>query len=85
MHDFTIHSVDIPLNIDDAATRLSKSYGVGFYISSSPSNIANAITSLESHSTLQVFRLLHFYYSSPTYSSSMPASEPLVSGFGVTL
>ncbi|ELR19676.1 uncharacterized protein ACA1_199590 [Acanthamoeba castellanii str. Neff] len=81
MHDFTIHSVDIPLNINDAATCLLKSYGVGFYISSSPSNIANAITSLESHSTLQVFCLLHFYYSSPTYSSSMPTSEPLISGF----
>ncbi|ELR23819.1 uncharacterized protein ACA1_304720 [Acanthamoeba castellanii str. Neff] len=61
MHNFTIHSLDIPLNINDTATCLLKSYGVGFYISSSPSNIANAITSLESHSTLQVFHLLHFY------------------------
>ncbi|ELR23122.1 uncharacterized protein ACA1_249760 [Acanthamoeba castellanii str. Neff] len=75
LHDFTIHSVDIPLNIEDAATCLSRSYSVRFYISSSPSNIANAITSLKSHSTLQVFHLLHFYYSSPTYSHSMPTSK----------
>jgi hypothetical protein len=85
MHNFTIHSSDIPLNINNAATHLSKSYSVRFYISSSPSNITNTITSLKSHSTLQVFRLLHFYYSSPTYSSSMPASEPLVSGFDVLI
>ncbi|ELR22886.1 uncharacterized protein ACA1_397520 [Acanthamoeba castellanii str. Neff] len=40
-----------------------------FYISSSPSNIANTITSLKSSA----------------YSSSMPTSEPLVSGFDVLI
>lgn len=85
IHDFTIHSADILLNIFDAATRLSKSHGMGFYISSSPFNIANAITAIENHSTLQVFRLLHFYYSSSAYSISVPASEPLISGFDVLI
>ena len=85
IHDFTIHSADILLDVFDAATCLSKSHGMGFYISSSPYNITNTITAIKNHSTLQVFRLLHFGYSSSAYSISVPASEPLISGFYVLI
>ena len=63
------------------------SYGVGFYISSSPSNIAHTITNIKSHYSLEVFHLLHFSFASPSFDSAhkLPASDPFISGFNVLI
>lgn len=87
LHDFTIHGADRQLDVIDAGERLSTLYGVGFYISSTPSNIAHAIINIEAHYSLQVFRLLHFSFSPliPAYDSTLPAADPFISGFDVLI
>jgi hypothetical protein len=71
----------------DTGEHLSTLYSIGFYISSTPSNITHAIINIESHYSLQVFHLLHFSFSPliPTYNSTLPAADPFISSFNVLI
>lgn len=81
LHDLSLHTSDTPLNVFDTAERLSATHGIGVYLTSSPINLAETISSLNTHPSLAHFHTLNFHYSSVSYSSDHPSADPHLSSF----
>jgi hypothetical protein len=70
----------IYLDVDNAASHLSSSHGIGIFLTSNPHFLSSAIHQLSSHSSLTYHTTLTFHYTKVAYTSDEPA-PPHISGF----